>query len=264
MPNKKQKMGMADLHIHSSFSDGISSVEEILEFVEHHTDLDVIAVTDHDTIEGGFIARELAAQRNYRFQVIVGSEVTTTQGHLLTLFVENPVPSWRSLANTMEAVRAQGGISVVPHPMSWLTPSIGQTSLDKVHHQTNGEPKFDALETSNPTVAAKVSRVRVRKLNHRLYRLPETGGSDAHLASWVGQSLTLFEGQTVEDLRRSLLAGKISSLIVPSRQLNGIQPWQVFRLVLQGLVIHPSRLASRLIRKALRNKKGEDSSSLPL
>ncbi|MBI3971542.1 MAG: hypothetical protein HY332_09655, partial [Chloroflexi bacterium] len=43
-------MGSADLHVHSAWSDGMASVREIMEFAEAHTDLDVLAIADHDQI----------------------------------------------------------------------------------------------------------------------------------------------------------------------------------------------------------------------
>ncbi len=44
--------GRADLHMHSTYSDGIGTIQQILHHVEYNPDLDVIAPTDHDVIEG--------------------------------------------------------------------------------------------------------------------------------------------------------------------------------------------------------------------
>src|SRR6266576_4612265 len=74
------KLGKADLHIHSTYSDGIGTIEQILEHVRHQTDLDVIAITDHDVIEGSLRARDLWAQGEYRFDFVVGEEVSTYEG----------------------------------------------------------------------------------------------------------------------------------------------------------------------------------------
>jgi len=90
-------VGKADLHLHTTVSDGLVTVERLLEYVEHETDLDVIAVTDHEDALGGLRARELAAKRGYRVEVIPGAEVTTLQGHLLALFVVNAPKSFRTV-----------------------------------------------------------------------------------------------------------------------------------------------------------------------
>ncbi len=66
------KLGRADLHMHSTYSDGMGTIEQILDYVEHQTSLDVIALTDHDVIEGALRARDLWAKGRYRFDFIVG------------------------------------------------------------------------------------------------------------------------------------------------------------------------------------------------
>ncbi|MFL5658541.1 MAG: PHP domain-containing protein, partial [Ktedonobacteraceae bacterium] len=68
------KLGKADLHMHSTYSDGIATIEQIFHHVQHYTNLDVIALTDHDVIEGSLRARDLCAKGNYRFDFIVGEE----------------------------------------------------------------------------------------------------------------------------------------------------------------------------------------------
>jgi len=73
------RRGLADVHMHTNYSDGTGSVEEVLAFAQERTSLDVIAITDHDTIEGALRARDLAAERDYRFEVIVGEEISTRE-----------------------------------------------------------------------------------------------------------------------------------------------------------------------------------------
>src|SRR6185503_15443945 len=63
------RVGKADLHIHTSLGDGLASVEQIFDFVENHTDLDVIAITDHDDVRGAMQALDLVERRRYRFKV---------------------------------------------------------------------------------------------------------------------------------------------------------------------------------------------------
>jgi len=54
-------MGFADLHIHSMYSyDGTASISAILKYVADYTDLNVIAITDHDSMEGVPEALDLA------------------------------------------------------------------------------------------------------------------------------------------------------------------------------------------------------------
>src|SRR5215813_10337077 len=109
-----QTWSKADLHIHTTHSDGTASAREVLEYVVAQTDLRVIAITDHNTIAGALEARELAA--SYGIEVIVGEEVSTNEGHLLALFVEELLPPRQPAAATIAAVHAQGGLCVAAHP----------------------------------------------------------------------------------------------------------------------------------------------------
>src|SRR3977135_2881542 len=72
---KPGRIGKADLHIHTSLGDGIASVQQIFDFVENYTDLDIIAITDHDDVRGAMQALELAEKGHYRFKVIPGNEI---------------------------------------------------------------------------------------------------------------------------------------------------------------------------------------------
>ena len=116
-PATAPRLGKADLHVHSSIGDGLDSPTDLLEYAERHTDLDLIAVTDHDEVEGSLVAAERARERGYRCQVIAGSEITTRHGHVIALFVTERFPALRSLEETLEAVHAVGGICLVPHPL---------------------------------------------------------------------------------------------------------------------------------------------------
>ena len=195
--------GKADLHIHSVYSDGLDTIPQILDYVEHHTDLDLIAIADHDDVRGAAEMRELAARRNSRVQVIMATEITTRQGHLLALFVERDFPMLKSLRASAEAVYEAGGLIVAPHPLSWLTASIGEKSLLDVH----AAAPFHGVETFNPTLAGRVGRPRILELNRDRLKLAELGGSDAHAISMIGLGYTYFPGHSVEDFRAALAAG---------------------------------------------------------
>jgi predicted metal-dependent phosphoesterase TrpH len=194
-------MGKADLHMHTSLGDGLASVEQTFEYVEHHTDLDIIAITDHDDIRGAMQALELAEKRKWRFQVIPGNEITTRQGHLLALFVTREFPMLRSLEASMEMVYEAGGMLIAPHPLSWLTTSIREKALLQAHA---GKYPFHGIETFNPSYAGRVAHNRVRELNSTILKLPEFGGSDAHALSMIGKGFTYFPGRTVDDLLRAI------------------------------------------------------------
>jgi predicted metal-dependent phosphoesterase TrpH len=198
------KLGKADLHIHSGAGDGIASVAEILEYVEHETDLDLIAITDHDLIHGALEARDLVAKGSYRFECIVGMEITTLEGHLLAYDLEKPIRMLLPLARTIQLVHEQGGFCVVPHPTSWLTRSVGYRGLQRIVKDEQEDVTLEGLEILNPTLAGKVVYEKVRHLNRDHWHLPELGGSDAHSLEFIGSGHTLFPGRTAADFRRAL------------------------------------------------------------
>ena len=200
-------MGKADLHIHTRVSDGMATIEQVVEYAEQRTELDVIAVTDHEDVAGGLRARELAAKRGYRLQVVPGAEITTLQGHLLALFIEATPKSFRGVESTVEMVHAQGGLAVVPHPMSWLTRSVSRRTLDRVMGANEPGSAFDAIETANPSPAGLLTGSAARHLNARLWRLAEVGGSDAHHLAHLGCGWTEFPGETADDLRTAVTTG---------------------------------------------------------
>lgn len=190
----------ADLHIHSSESDGLASPEQIVEHAATRTDLSVIAITDHNTIEGGLRARE-AAQHFPGVEVVVGAEITSKWGHILGLYLQEDVPAGLSAAGTIAAINEQGGIAIIAHPFAnkafgpWGLKSLG----DRI-----GDVAFQAMEVYNSSPYL----VRANRLAAKAFLAGQgvaaTGGSDAHVLKAVGTGYTLFRGASAEDLRRSI------------------------------------------------------------
>lgn len=225
---KEREYGAADIHIHSSVHDGMASVPEILEAVARRGDLHVIAITDHDEISGSFQARELAAKRDYPFEVVIGTEVNTMEGHLLALFIERPIPIQQNLATTIAAIHAQGGLCIAPHPMNWLTDSISRQSLEKIVNSSEPDIYLDGIETVNATIAGRIGNSRAKRFNLK-YNLAETGGSDAHFLAAVGSGLTLFPGRSAQELKRSLLERTTQARNGTRVKLNEIGLIQIIR-----------------------------------
>ncbi len=198
-------MGRADLQLHSDLGDGLNSPEQILAAAET-AGLDIIALTDHDDIRGSFLLRDLAARRKSRVAVVTGIEVTTRAGHLLALFVEDEIPMFRPLADTIVAIHRAGGIAIVPHPLSYLTFSVGERALRTLAVRGDGSSFIDGIEVRNPSYAGRVRGQKARLLNEHVLRVAETGSSDAHHAKLVGTAWTDFPGDGVDALRAAILA----------------------------------------------------------
>lgn len=194
--------GKADLHIHTSAGDGLDSFAAILDHVETETDLDVIAITEHDNLDVALQAREAWARGVYRFGFVPGVEVTTLEGHLIALYLERPVASLRRVEETIDAIHRQGGVCFVPHPASWLTRSIGPGTLNRVERQRQRGTWFDAIETANAGPAGRFYLEKARRLAYE-HGLAGVGSSDAHFVQAIGSAFTEFEGRTAGDLRTS-------------------------------------------------------------
>jgi predicted metal-dependent phosphoesterase TrpH len=187
--------------MHTTVSDGWPTPKELVEHAARRAKLDVIAVTDHDTIEGALRAREHAAKRA-RFHVIVGEEVSSRDGHIVALFIERRVRPGMSAAATVDAIHDQGGLALAVHPF-WRTQRMARTGPVHGVGWLAADLDFDAVEVENATPGFYL----VNQLAHRLnlgLGAADVGSSDAHILDAVGRAFTEFPGKTPETLRAAL------------------------------------------------------------
>jgi predicted metal-dependent phosphoesterase TrpH len=186
--------------MHTTSSDGWPEPRELVDYARA-TGLDVIAVTDHDTIEGALRAADHAA-RFSRPHVVIGEEVSSRNGHIVGLFIERRIRPGMSAAATVHAIHEQGGLAIAVHPF-WRTQR--RTPMAPVHGVgwLAAELDFDAIEVENATPGFYVLNQMARRLNMGLGRA-ELGGSDAHILDAVGRAFTAFPGKTPESLRAAI------------------------------------------------------------
>ena len=149
------RLGRADMHIHTLASDGTAGVGQILDHVARQGFLDVIAIADHERVDAAIAAKHMAEDRGLPFSAGVGSEITTSGGHLLALFVEKPVPSLKGLAWSIEAVHDQGGIAIPAHPLVPYPLCAQGPALRRLLASDNPAVRPDTIETFNPTALGK-------------------------------------------------------------------------------------------------------------
>jgi predicted metal-dependent phosphoesterase TrpH len=201
-------MNKADIHIHTTYSDGLMTPEAVVEYAATETQLSVIAITDHDTIAGAVAARRYwqCNQRDFgHVDIIIGSEITSRDGDIVGLFLKENVPPGLSAAETVQAIHDQRGLAIAVHPYSFLLPTIVKGVGRHIHALD-----FDGLETRNGTPTEFLSNYITQRINQRR-KLPEVGGSDAHYLPTVGQTYTLFPGRTGADFRRALEEGEVKA-----------------------------------------------------
>jgi predicted metal-dependent phosphoesterase TrpH len=235
-------LSKADLHLHTNLGDGTASPRRVVD-IARRRGLKVIAVTDHDHMEGAKHVQELLDREGSDIEMIWGCEVTTRDGHFLGLFMKRPVKFLMRVEAAIEAIKEQGGLTIIPHPMGRLVPSLGRRKIEELLNR--GYP-IDAVELYNPSPANASVRARVRELNGQ-WGLAQTGGSDAHFWQHIGAGYTLFPGSTAEDLRRALLnratrsAGEEQK---PERLPISAYVGQTF----WSMVIDPPRKLTRMMR----------------
>src|SRR5229473_7922881 len=200
------KLGKADLHMHSTYSDGLATIGQFLHRVQCDTNLDVIALTDHDVIEGALRARELWAKGDYRFDFIVGEEISTKEGHMLALFIEKRIQPGLSMERSIELVHEQGGLAIVAHPLNPIfRHSCQREVLDRIY--ANNDVWLDGIETWNASFCGiRANRIAMR-VNREVYGWAEVGNSDAHTLGSIGRGCTWFEGKSAQDVRTTIEAG---------------------------------------------------------
>ena len=200
---RRQDLSAADLHLHTTASDGTSSPREVLEWASTRPGLAVVAICDHNTVDGALEAASMAHE--FPIDVVVGQEVESADGHILGLWAPRRVEPDRSAAETIADIHAQGGLAVIAHPFApryWH-----KHGLSRGDRETYDANDFDAVEIANSTPLLFLANFHARAYwRANRHRLAATGGSDAHMLHAVGTSLTLFAGSTAADLRRALEA----------------------------------------------------------
>ncbi|WP_254821646.1 CehA/McbA family metallohydrolase [Haloglomus halophilum] len=171
-----------DPHVHSEGSyDGREPVELLLEHAAD-IDLDAIVVTDHDTIEESLRAARLAPA--YGLVGVPGVEVSTADGHLLAIGVEECPTPGRPLPDTVATVREMGGVAVVPHPFQRTRHGVPRRRLAGVD--------VDGIETYNAWLFTGYRNRRAAAFARR-YGHADLAGSDAHRVETVGRAFTALD-----------------------------------------------------------------------
>jgi predicted metal-dependent phosphoesterase TrpH len=197
-----------DLHCHTRYSrDCLTTIGALLRWMDRRG-LDMAAITDHNTIAGALDFHACAPDR-----FLVGEEIKTPQGEVIGLFLEEEVPSGLTMQETIDRVRAQGGLVGVSHPLDRLRgEAVGREVLEEIR----GE--LDFVEVFNARMIYAADNDLARELANR-WGLPGSAGSDAHAPFEIGQAyveMPPFEGPSsfLDSLARGQVRGRLSSPLV--------------------------------------------------
>jgi predicted metal-dependent phosphoesterase TrpH len=188
---------VVDLHMHTTWSHDCSmEVDELLDHAEA-TGLGAIAVTDHNVFGGAAEALDRSAGRE--LIVIPGEEVKTdNQGEVIGLFLSEEIPRGMTFADTVDAIRAQGGLVYVPHPFDRMHSIPDPATL----HRHLAE--IDVFEVYNARLLWESYNDEALRFA-RKYNLTAGAGSDAHVLQGVGTgAVRMRRFETAEEFLVSL------------------------------------------------------------
>lgn len=193
-------MGFADIHMHTTSSDGFATVKEVLNHITHMGRLNVIAITDHDVMDSSLWAYE--HRDDYPFDIIPGVEVSSAEGHVLALWVMHPIAKGLSLKETVSAIHQQGGMAILAHPFE-LVVSVDTCYRYLRNPEIVREAAVDAIEVYNAGTVTPGNNLLARRMAAKL-KMPIVGNSDGHSLTAIGRGTTQFVGHTAEDFRSAI------------------------------------------------------------
>lgn len=195
-----------DLHMHTCASkDGALHPAQVIKAAKRKG-LDRICITDHNSIDGALVGREIDPD-----YVIVGEEILTGHGEILAFFVSEWVPPYLSHRETITRLKDQGAVISVSHPFDrhrnqpW-TEELLAAIADQV----------DAIETFNARAIHAEDNRKAQEFA-AAYNLPATAGSDAHSAMEIGAAyLELPAFTTAAEFRAVLPQATIHGQLSPA------------------------------------------------
>ncbi len=192
----KDMIVRADLHIHTTISDGANSPKEVV-LAAFYKGLNVIAITDHDTFQGALVARRYVDSLD--LLVIIGCEVSATRGDIL-VFCDSPIDISRNIDELIDIAHANNCLVVPAHPFDEQRNSIG----DEIYSY-----KWDAIEIYNASSTEYANKQARRAA--KIMGLPGIGNSDAHSIDRIGivYNKILVDGFSVDEVLESIKKNRV-------------------------------------------------------
>src|SRR5438270_3202493 len=192
------------MHCHTRLSkDSLNDPRKLVE-VAASRGLGALCVTDHNGLAN---ALALSLMSDLPIQVIPSEEVKTSEGEIIGYFLSELVPKGLSPEETVERIKAQGGLVCVPHPFdSMRTGSRLRTpALDRLVRAG----LVDILEVFNARAVNPDDNHAALEYAQE-HGLAMSAGSDAHTLIEVGRAYVEVEPFTTpQEFLAALRAGTI-------------------------------------------------------
>lgn len=218
----------------------------------------VLAITDHDSIDGALRAQKYAKEKKLPVEIIIGEEIYCNGGHIIGLFLKEKIDSFMSLEDTLAELKKQDAIVIIPH-MLFDEDVLGEYAyryrvsyLDLVNNPEHLE-MIHGLEVDNFSMIESDFHEKSEFINEIYLHTARISSSDAHILMNFGFNYTLFPGKTAQDLRNAILK-RVTIPICTKKSLflNQIIGWGPFL----KLPIHLSLLFTyRVLRNIFHTTK---------
>lgn len=191
-----------DSHIHSEYSpDSKSKLKDIFK-VAKSRNIDIIAISDHNTVDGSKEARRLTKKDD--LLVIPSIEISSIEGHVLGFGCEEKIDRDLPAAETIDLIHDQSALAIIPHPYCFYRHGL----LCKADYK---DLKIDAIETKNARFIVGYCNNKAKNLSKN-ENLPSLGASDAHYFKFVGDCYSKIDCEKdIDSVLKSIKKGKVEA-----------------------------------------------------
>ena len=188
-----------ELHCHNIFSNGhVGALEPIhdcnvtipMQLEQAHlAGLDVLFVTNHNTIDGyrQIVEYKKNHQKFDTLSVYPAEEVTTdNESHVLVYGIDHSIKSGLSLHEILDEAKKQDAVTIAPHPFSLM---------DALREDSTYCDLFEVFNSCNVDVYSNLMAKKFAKEKS----LHVVAGSDSHVQSTVGRSTNLIYSENKLD-----------------------------------------------------------------
>ena len=191
-----------DSHIHSEYSpDSKSKLKDIFK-VAKSRNIDIIAISDHNTVDGSKEARRLTKKDD--LLVIPSIEISSIEGHILGFGCEEKIDRDLPAAETIDLIHDQSALAIIPHPYCFYRHGL----LCKADYK---DLKIDAIETKNARFIVGYCNNKAKNLSKN-ENLPSLGASDAHYFKFVGDCYSKIDCEKdIDSVLKSIKKGKVEA-----------------------------------------------------
>ena len=217
-----------ELHCHNIFSNGhVGALEPIhdcnvtipMQLEQAHlAGLDVLFVTNHNTIDGyrQIVEYKKNHQKFDTLSVYPAEEVTTdNESHVLVYGIDHSIKSGLSLHEILDEAKKQDAVTIAPHPFSLM---------DALREDSTYCDLFEVFNSCNVDVYSNLMAKKFAKEKS----LHVVAGSDSHVQSTVGRSTNLIYSENKLDsviaaMKHSKITIENTGYVQPKEALEHIR-----------------------------------------